>query len=190
MNRNNLLFYATGLCFVFVVIIGLSSLFEAMQPTRDIASRPKSTVRSIPVDSFERGEVKVLKFGNIPYVIWRRDFAQQVEALEQLGVQISENPDLLNQIKTSGEIEIEPGRVLRVEWFVVSPINVGGYGCIVLQNAGDFGGFFDPCQSVHFDLWGQVKSGPTKENLKVLPWSKSDDGTTIYVDLANAPEVD
>lgn len=189
MKRPSLLFFATGVVFVFTVVIGISSLFGAMQPTKDVTSRSLPTVRSITVVDFAQGEAKVIKFGKVPVVLWRRDEAQQIKALEQLGVHVGDDPELRDQVKANSAIEIEPGKILRLEWFAVSPINIGGYGCIVLSNAGEFGGFFDPCQSVHFDLWGQTKTGPTKVNLKPIPWKLSNDGTTIYVDLADAPEI-
>ena len=190
MTRQSLLFYATGVCFAFTVLVAVSSLFDAMRPTKDLTSRSQSSVRSISVENFAQGEAKFFKFGKVPVVVWRRDYAQQIKALEHIGLHVGEDLKLLDEVKANGAIEIESGKVLRLEWFVVSPINVGGYGCIVLRNAGDFGGFFDSCQSVHFDLWGQAKAGPTKANLKPIPWTLSDDGTTIYVDLTSAPKVD
>ncbi len=190
MKRTSPLYYATGICVVFAVIFGVNFLFAAMQPTRDVTRQPESSVRSLPIENFEQGDVKVFKLGKVPVVVWRRNYAQRIEALEQLGTHVNENSDLLDEIISNGSIEIEPGGVLRLEWFVVSPINIGGYGCIVLQNAGDFGGFFDPCQGVHFDLWGQVKKGPTVANLQAIPWTLSDDGRTIYVNIAGAPKLE
>lgn len=190
MKRQNALYYATGGVIVLAVLIGVNFLFQAMQRTADVTYVPKSTVHALSVVDLEPGRAGSFKLGHVPVIVWRRDFDQQIDALEILGADIRENPKLLEEVKTSGEIEIEPGRVMPLEWFVVGSINRGGYGCIVLPRAGDFGGFLDPCQDVHFDLWGQVKSGPTETDLQLLPWSMSDDGEAIYIDIADAPAME
>lgn len=71
----------------------------------------------------------------------------------------------------------------------MSPVNTGGLGCIVTPNDGDFGGFLDPCEDVHFDLWGRVQAGPTEANLQVLSYRISQDGRFNFVDLSEAPKV-
>ena len=120
-------------------------------------------------------------------IVWRRDFEQKVRALEQLGVQFFGDEALLEEVRTTSEVEMSSGETLQIEWLVISPINTGGWGCIVQSEAGDFGGFFDPCQSVHFDLWGRVQSGPTQSDLQGLPWSFSEAEDTIIVDTSRAP---
>lgn len=168
---------------------GVYFLFQSSMPSVDVTAKRQSTVYSMSIENFKPGQAVHFSLGNIPVVVWRRDHDQKIEALELLGANIGERPDLLAEIWDIGEIEIEPGHVLRFEWFVVSPINTGGYGCIVLPDAGEFGGFYDPCQDVHFDLWGQVQTGPTQTDLQAIPWSISNDGTVITVDLKEAPEL-
>ena len=145
---------------------------------------------TLNVEGFEPGQAVTFKIKEIPVVVWRRDFGQKVHALELLGIDIGGDANLLEEIRNNEEIKIEPNRILGIEWFVVSPINTGGYGCIVQPNAGDLGGFYDPCQDVHFDIWGRVERGPTDADLQVLPWSISEDGTVIAVDIAGAPRAD
>ncbi len=189
MKQRNLLYFATGGCLVFTIVAGLYFLFRTTLPSADITSLPKSTVYALSVESIEPGQTLAFRLDDAPVVIWRRNFAQKVQALELLGADFNGNADLLEEIRATAEIEIEPGRVLHFEWFVVSPINTGGYGCIVLSEAGDLGGFYDPCQDVHFDLWGRVRTGATKVDLQVLPWSISDDGNVITVDVGDAPKL-
>lgn len=171
-------------------MVGVYFLFQSTLPSEDVSADPRSTFYALNVENFKPVQAKLFRLDNIPVVVWRRDYTQKVEALELLGADFSENPHLLEEIRDVGEIEIEPGYVLRFEWFVVSPINTGGYGCIVQPDAGDFGGFFDSCQDVHFDLWGQVQTGATGTDLQVIPWSLSDDGTVITVDLKEAPKLE
>ncbi|MEP2761434.1 MAG: hypothetical protein ABJP66_20460 [Hyphomicrobiales bacterium] len=190
MKRRDLLYYATSGWLALTVVTGVYFLFQSTLPSADVTAEPRSTVYAMSVENFEPGQAKHFRLGNIPVVVWRRNYTQKVEALELLGADFRENPNLLEEIRDIGEIEIESGYVLRFEWFVVSPINTGGHGCIVQPDAGDFGGFYDPCQEVHFDLWGQVQIGATETHLQAIPWSMSDDGTLITVDLKEAPKLE
>lgn len=191
MKRQNFLYYATGGWFALTVMSGAYFLFQSTLPSADIvAATPRVTVFAVSIEDWEPGQTAHFSLDNIPVVVWRRNYTQKVEALEILGVDFGEYPDLLEDIRDIGEIEFEPGRVLRFEWFVVNATNIGGYGCIVLPDAGDFGGFHDPCQDVHFDLWGQVQTGPTEMDLQSLPWTISDDGNKITVDIRTAQRRD
>lgn len=190
MKKNIFLYYATVGWLVLAVMAGVYFLFQAMLPSADVASVSRPTVYTLGVESLEPGQSTTFRIDEVPVVVWRRDFEQKVQALEILGVDFNGNASLLEEVRANQEIEIEPDRVLRFEWFVVSPINIGGYGCIVLPDAGDLGGFYDPCQDVHFDLWGRVGKGPTEVDLQVLPWSISDDDSAIFVDVSNAPRLE
>jgi len=50
-------------------------------------------------------------------------------------------------------------------------------GCVVMQGARGFGGFFCPCGSAHYDTAGRVRRGPYARNLSTL--SVSLDGSTL-----------
>lgn len=69
---------------------------------------------------------------------------------------------------------------------VVSTVNTGGLGCIALANAGDAGGFFDPCDDVHFDAWGRVAKGGPAADLMLSPIDLSEDRETLRVDIGPA----
>jgi ubiquinol-cytochrome c reductase iron-sulfur subunit len=190
MKPANFLYAATGGVLLLTVAAGVYFLFQTMSPSADIPSGPRNTVYTLSVEGFEPGQVSTYRLDGVLVVVWRRDFEQKVQSLELLGVEIDGNADLLEMVRTSDQIEIEPDLVLHFEWFVESPINTGGYGCIVLSDAGDLGGFYDPCQDVHFDLWGRVRSGSTEADLQILPWNISDDASVITVDVGNAPRLD
>lgn len=190
MKKSKALYFATGGMLVLTVALGVYFLFQTMSPTADITSAPRNTVYTLSVEGFEPGQTATYRLDGVPVVVWRRNFEQKVQALNLLGVEVNGNADLLEEVRTTDKIEIEPDLVLHVEWFVVSPINTGGYGCIVLPDAGDFGGFVDPCQGVHFDLWGRVQSGPTEADLQIPPWNISEDASVITVDVGNAPRLE
>jgi len=188
MKQRNLLAYATTAWLAVLVVVAGYHLLRTMMPSADVPDpRALSPIRSVSISDMEPGEVRHVLLDDTPITIWRRSFEQKVQALEQLGMVVGDDPGLLEAIRTTAEYELEPGRMLRFEWFVVSPINIGGYGCLSLADAGDFDGFFDPCQDVHFDLWGRVRQGPTDANLAIPPWSISDDGQFIIIDISDSP---
>lgn len=188
LKISNALYFATGGMLVFTFAISLFFLFRAMSPTADVFIDPNADGYLVNVQNFEPGQKRWFQLGDAPIVIWRRSFKQKVQALEQLGIAANGNAKLIDEIKSSAEIEVESGLVVHLEWFVVSPINTGGYRCNVLPGAGTFDGFFDPCRGVHFDLWGRVRSGPTKKDLVIPPWVISGDEKHILVNVSDAPK--
>lgn len=101
------------------------------------------------------------------------------------------SPEEWLSVLNDGTLAFELGseKFSRLEWFVVSPINTGGIGCVVLARAGEYGGFFDPCQGAHFDLWGRIQKGPTTQNLKVAPINLAEDGQSELIDLTDMPKL-
>jgi len=53
-------------------------------------------------------------------------------------------------------------------------------GCVPINGAGDFGGWFCPCHGSHYDTSGRIRKGPAPLNLEVPPYSFVDD-TKILV---------
>ncbi|MBF9036233.1 hypothetical protein HKCCE2091_18465 [Rhodobacterales bacterium HKCCE2091] len=144
---------------------------------------------SVFAEHFEPGRVSTIWLDERPITVWRRDFDQKVRSLEQLGLTTELHERILGEIRDREEFEIEPGQVVQFEWFVASPVNTGGSGCLVMPESGAVDGFFDPCESVHFDLWGRVRRGPSETDLFVPPWVFSDDRRLIIVDIRDAPVI-
>jgi len=48
-------------------------------------------------------------------------------------------------------------------------------GCVPINGAGDFGGWFCPCHGSHYDCSGRIRKGPAPLNLEVPPYSFADD---------------
>lgn len=191
--KKGILFFATTGLLALTAVAGLRFLIEATQVSKDFTNASTSNVYTIETARIDLGQAEVFRLDGIPFVVWRRDLAQKVQAVELLVKDLGEAPEtlekVLQELQDTGHLKTKEGDVLRLEWFVVSPINTGGLGCIVTPNAGDFGGFLDPCQDVHFDLWGRARAGPTDADLQVLPYSMSKDGRFISVDLEDAPQI-
>lgn len=186
-QRGVLLYYVTAAFSVFVVGSGIFFLSASMKPTADVEARYRNDVHSVWLENWKPGDVRTLRLDEKPIVLWRRDITEIAAAMAQIDPDVSKE-EWLNVLNDGTfAFEIGPEAYNRLEWFIASPINVGGYGCIVHPKVGDYDGFLDPCQAVHFDMWGRPKAGPTTENLKVTPAWFSEDLQSVYLDLSDMP---
>ena len=48
-------------------------------------------------------------------------------------------------------------------------------GCVPINGAGDFNGWFCPCHGSHYDTSGRIRKGPAPLNLEIPPHSFIDD---------------
>ena len=48
-------------------------------------------------------------------------------------------------------------------------------GCVPINGAGDFGGWFCPCHGSHYDTSGRIRKGPAPLNLEVPPYQFMED---------------
>lgn len=55
------------------------------------------------------------------------------------------------------------------EWAVLVGICTH-LGCVPINAAGDYGGWFCPCHGSHYDTSGRIRKGPAPENLEVPPY--------------------
>lgn len=186
-TQANRLYVLTAIWTLLTVAVGVYALTDSMAPTADVTAAPQSNLMWVSVEDWAPGDARPVSLGGKWIVIWRRDRAEMARAGAQAapGTSIEEWSGALAD--GSFAREAGPEALLRLEWVFASPVNVGGDGCMVRAQAGDFGGFFDPCQNVHFDMWGTVKKGPTGENLKVTPARFGEDPKTVLLDLSDMP---
>ena len=182
------LYYMTAGWLLLGVIIGGHFLFTSMKPTADVKAKYRTNVHRIWIGELEPGDVTVLHIDQKPIVVWHRDLEEIATAMAQLEPEISREE--WSTALTDGTLALEIGAdaYTRLEWFIASPVNVDGLGCIVLSKTGDYEGFFDPCQGAHFDLWGRSQKGPAPQSLKVTPAQFSDDRLTVLLDLTDMPK--
>lgn len=166
LKKENLLYSVTAGFFILTVFKALSFLTESLHPSADIKAQAREidrilSIRSIEVNDWRPGVAKTLFYGNIPVTIWRRNRNEMTTAIAQLwgssspkNAQVSVDNQTLDQVLNS---EL----AFMAEWLIVSPVNTGGFGCLVLPKAELHDGFNDSCQNTHFDMWGRAMSGPT-----------------------------
>ena len=174
---------------LLTVLIGLYFLFNGMKPSTETVAQYANNFHRVWVAEIERGETKLIKVGRQPILVWRRNDEEIAQAMALLDPKTSSETWL--SILNDGTLALELGseKFASLEWFIVSPINTGGIGCVVLTKAGDYGGFFDPCQGAHFDLWGRIQKGPTTQSLKVAPMTLAEDGKSVMIDLTEMPKL-
>jgi ubiquinol-cytochrome c reductase iron-sulfur subunit len=128
----------------------------------------------------EPGTQITVKFLGKPVFIRRRT-AEDIAAADD--VDISRLPDRFarNANIAANADASDANRTLDAdqEWLV--QIGVCTHlGCVPLNNAGEFGGWFCPCHGSHYDKSGRIRRGPAPENLPI-PTAEFVDDTTIQL---------
>lgn len=194
LKKGNILYSVTAGFFILTVFKALSFLTESLHPTADIQAHAREidrilSIRSIEVDDWRPGDAKLLSYGNIPVLIWRRDRHEMTAAIEQFWSTSTPSNDEASSGRPILSQMVSYDPAFMAEWLIVSPVNTGGIGCLVLPKTELHDGFYDPCQNTHFDMWGRVVSGPTDKNLIIVPATYVNDKAKIIFDLSNLPEV-
>eukprot|EP00002_Diphylleia_rotans_P008723 TRINITY_DN18729_c0_g1_i1.p1 TRINITY_DN18729_c0_g1~~TRINITY_DN18729_c0_g1_i1.p1 ORF type:complete len:251 (+),score=47.49 TRINITY_DN18729_c0_g1_i1:55-807(+) len=74
--------------------------------------------------------------------------------------------------------ETDEERVQRPEWLVVLGVCTH-LGCVPIDGAGDYNGWFCPCHGSHYDTSGRIRKGPAPLNLEIPPYKFVDDSTLL-----------
>ena len=69
-------------------------------------------------------------------------------------------------------------RVKDPEWLVLLGVCTH-LGCVPINAAGDYGGWFCPCHGSHYDTSGRIRKGPAPLNLEVPEYSFTGDGKVV-----------
>ena len=74
--------------------------------------------------------------------------------------------------------ESDADRAQKPETFVVIGICTH-LGCVPINGAGDYGGWFCPCHGSHYDASGRIRKGPAPLNMEIPPYQYLDDGKIL-----------
>mmetsp|Transcript_46711 Transcript_46711/g.69068 ORF Transcript_46711/g.69068 Transcript_46711/m.69068 type:complete len:233 (+) Transcript_46711:50-748(+) len=134
--------------------IALLKLLDTMNASKDVLA-----LASLEVDlsSINVGDSVTVKWRGKPVFIRRRTAEEIAEA---------ESADL----STMRDPEADAVRVKDPEWLVVLGICTH-LGCVPINGAGDYNGYFCPCHGSHYDTSGRIRKGPAPLNLEVPPYS-------------------
>jgi ubiquinol-cytochrome c reductase iron-sulfur subunit len=133
--------------------IAVVKFVSSMSATADVMAMASA--------EFELGEVPIgttitVKWRGKPIFIRHRT---QSEVDTEAGVPLAHLRDQ----------ETDAERYEKPEWLVVLGICTH-LGCVPLNNAGDYNGWFCPCHGSHYDISGRIRKGPAPLNLEIPPY--------------------
>eukprot|EP00545_Synedropsis_sp_CCMP1620_P000094 CAMPEP_0119003120 /NCGR_PEP_ID=MMETSP1176-20130426/368_1 /TAXON_ID=265551 /ORGANISM="Synedropsis recta cf, Strain CCMP1620" /LENGTH=230 /DNA_ID=CAMNT_0006954689 /DNA_START=39 /DNA_END=731 /DNA_ORIENTATION=- len=70
--------------------------------------------------------------------------------------------------------EADDERTHKPQWLIVLGICTH-LGCVPINNAGDYHGWFCPCHGSHYDISGRIRKGPAPLNLEIPPYKFLED---------------
>tara|TARA_B100000700_G_scaffold239290_1_gene265945 strand:- start:462 stop:1013 length:552 start_codon:yes stop_codon:yes gene_type:complete len=171
-NRRDFLYVATASAGVVTTGAAIWPLINQMNPSADVQA-----LSSIEVDvsDLEPGAQITVKWLGKPVFIRRRT---EDEIQEARAVDLDDLPDNSAENKNLKEADAnDTNRTIdeEGEWLVMVGVCTH-LGCVPLNNAGEFGGWFCPCHGSHYDISGRIRKGPAPKNLEVPVAKFIDDG--------------
>lgn len=154
-KRNFAYFMLGGSRFIYASAgrLAVLKLLDTMNASADVLA-----LASLEVDigAVETGTAITVKWRGKPVFVRRRTPDEIAQA---------ENVDIgsLRDQQTDAE------RVQNPEWLVLLGICTH-LGCVPLNGAGDYKGWFCPCHGSHYDTSGRIRKGPAPLNLEIPPY--------------------
>jgi ubiquinol-cytochrome c reductase iron-sulfur subunit len=142
--------------------LAVVKFLAAMNPAADVLALASLEV---DVSGLKEGACMTVKWRGKPVFIRSRT-AEEIEEAENV------NMDELRDPCPDSE------RVQKPETLVVLGVCTH-LGCVPINGAGDFGGWFCPCHGSHYDTSGRIRKGPAPLNLEVPPYSFVDDAKIL-----------
>lgn len=174
-TRRDFLYYATAGAGAVAGGAAVWGLVNQMNPSADVKALSSIFV---DVSGVEVGTQLTVKWRGKPVFIRRRT-PEEIDAarntpLSDLVDKLAENSNLPADADASDKNRAmdEAG-----EWLVTLGVCTH-LGCVPLDHAGEFGGWFCPCHGSTYDTSGRIRKGPAPRNLQV-PVVAFTDTTTI-----------
>lgn len=176
-TRRDFLYYATAGAGAVATGAAVWPLVNQMNPSADVQAL--ATIR-VDISEIETGAQLTVKWRGKPVFIRNRTDediknARAVE-LSELPDQNARNSNIAAEADASDENRAlsEDGK-----WLIMMGVCTH-LGCVPIEDAGEFDGWFCPCHGSHYDASGRIRKGPAPENLPV-PVAAFDDETTIVL---------
>lgn len=168
--------------------VGLAGLglSHTMHPSADIRAREDARFSTVPRGGISPGDVRLLKEKFGPVYLWRRSPAEIARAREQDIPALWPDTSARHPLFAPHMPAYDRIRTMDGAWLAVWAV-CPRPGCIVRARMGDYGGFFCPCDSAHFDLAGRFRKGPFVRNLQSAPISFSPDGEDVVLRVDSKP---
>ena len=128
-------------------------LLSSLNPAADVMA-----LASLEVDigNLQPGNCMIVKWRGKPVFVRART-EDEIAQAEEVGLGELRDP------------ESDADRVQKPETLVLIGVCTH-LGCVPINGAGDFGGWFCPCHGSHYDTSGRIRKGPAPLNLEVPPY--------------------
>ena len=163
VKRRDFLFVAAGGFGAVAVGAAAWPLIDQMNPSADVLALSSVEVDLSPI---EVGQAIKVKWRGKPVFIRRRT-AEEIAESRAVALADLPDQDARNDNRPGADAE-DQNRSLDPdgEWLVMLGVCTH-LGCVPIEEAGDFGGWFCPCHGSHYDKSGRIRKGPAPENLPV-----------------------
>eukprot|EP01104_Vermistella_antarctica_P020309 TRINITY_DN8647_c0_g1_i1.p1 TRINITY_DN8647_c0_g1~~TRINITY_DN8647_c0_g1_i1.p1 ORF type:complete len:249 (-),score=45.69 TRINITY_DN8647_c0_g1_i1:146-868(-) len=145
---------AGGWGYATAVKAGVTDFLSAMNPSADVLAMANVEVE---LGNIPEGQALTVKWRGKPLFIRHRTQAE---------IQAAEGDDGAADLR---DPETDAVRRKKAEWLVVIGICTH-LGCVPLNGAGEYNGWFCPCHGSHYDTSGRIRKGPAPLNLEVPPY--------------------
>lgn len=163
-NRRDFLYIATATTGAVVAGAAVWPLIDQMNPARDVLALASIEV---PIDGIAPGTQLLVKWRGKPVFIRRQTEEEVAKAskvpLSDLKDPIARNKNVPADAPATAENRLMAGSK---EWLVQLGVCTH-LGCVPIEGAGDYGGWFCPCHGSQYDVLGRIRQGPAPENLHI-----------------------
>lgn len=155
--RRDFLFVATGAVVAVGAVAVARPFLGHMAPAPDA---PNLSGLKVDLSLLKEGEeMRVIYMGK-PVAIRHRT-PSEIRA-----ARADDEADLFHKETDQSRLRAKPHGTYDPRFLIFYPICTH-LGCVVIGEAGDFGGWYCPCHSAHFDTSGRVRKGPAPFNMEI-----------------------
>ena len=165
--RRDFLLISTTTLGVAGVAIAAWPFIDSINPAKDVLALASTEV---DLSAVEEGMAITVMWRGKPVFIRHRT-AEEITMAEEVNVDELRDP------------QADADRVQKPEWLIAVGVCTH-LGCIpsgqnLGDSRGDFGGWYCPCHGSHYDTSGRIRKGPAPFNLKVPPYTFTDDTSIV-----------
>ena len=161
-TRRDFLYMVTGMAGVVGAASVAWPFIDQMRP--DASTLALASIE-VDVSAIEPGMSLTVKWRGKPVMIRHRD----------------EDEIAIEEAVTLGELRdaaLAEDCYIKPEWVIVLGICTH-LGCVPLNNAGEYHGWFCPCHGSHYDTCGRIRKGPAPLNLEIPPYKFIDEAKVL-----------
>ena len=143
--------------------LAVLKLLDTMNASQDVLALASLEVN---LDGIAPGSAITVKWRGKPVFIRRRTESEIQAAVKDDGDASLRDP------------ETDAQRTQDPEWLILLGVCTH-LGCVPINAAGDYGGWFCPCHGSHYDTSGRIRKGPAPLNLEVPEYKFTGDGKVV-----------